>query len=606
MNGANGEGLAPGLQLALAAVATVEEEAAAWQQWRKLRFGQRLVTRSGRVWRFDGFYRAAMTDQAAATSTLAAAERQRRELQASLTELDGQITAVESALSERNRELQTARQSRSQAEANLRATEQTALMRRREVDEMTQSLHGLRLRSAENRTRLAALNEAFERFSGENTALTEQERLYQTEANPSAEVTEARDSFSRKQAAIAAAQSEREQARRNLESRQREVEVRQEKRVALTRDIDSWQGRTANTEQRLAELQQRLNDTLAEIEEIKSQTIAGLDRRQELAERITAAEAVRAKAQENLLAAEGLVSRSDAAVKKMEQTYATAKEEHIRAQAIQQSLDQNSATIAEKSLEKMQLPIDKLAALAQTEEAKDAETAETAELSIAQLRQKLDRLLRERDGLGAINLRAEVEAAEYDAQLTLLLSEKSDLVAAIAKLRLAIGDLNRDGSQRLIAAFAQVNETFTRLFESLFGGGKAYLQLTENQDPLAAGLDIFACPPGKKLQNLSLMSGGEQALTALALIFAVFLTKPSPICVLDEVDAPLDDANVDRFCGLLSQIAASSGTRFLVITHHRLTMARMDRLYGVTMAERGISQLVSVDLAHAERIKARA
>ncbi|MCX8500283.1 MAG: chromosome segregation protein SMC [Alphaproteobacteria bacterium] len=593
--------LPAGLQLALAAVATVEEDASGWQQWRKLGFGQRLVAKSGRAWRYDGFFRAGLTTQAAATSTLAAAERQKRELQASLTELDAQIAIQGAEIEERNRDLQGARQARSLAETSLGAANNRLAQARREVAEVTQSLHDLRLKTAENRTRLAALNEAFERFNAENEALARQEKLYLDEPNPTPELNQARDIHSQKQSAISAAQTEREQARRNLETRQREVEVRQDKRAALTRDIESWQGRTANTEQRLAELQQRLNDTMAEIEEIKNQTIVGLDRRQELAERITAAEAVRAMAQEKLLASEKVSSQAEVVVKKMEQSYAAAKEEHIRAQAMQQSLDQNSATIAEKSLEKLQLPIDRLAALAEAEN-----SAENLTESLPQLRQKLERLLRERDGLGPINLRAEVEAADYESQLGLLLSEKSDLVAAIAKLRQAINDLNRDGSQRLIAAFAQVNETFTRLFESLFGGGKAYLQLTENEDPLAAGLDIFASPPGKKLQNLSLMSGGEQALTALALIFAVFLTKPSPICVLDEVDAPLDDANVDRFCGLLSQIAASSGTRFLVITHHRLTMARMDRLYGVTMAERGISQLVSVDLAHAERIKERA
>jgi chromosome segregation protein len=217
---------------------------------------------------------------------------------------------------------------------------------------------------------------------------------------------------------------------------------------------------------------------------------------------------------------------------------------------------------------------------------------------------KVQRLLRERENIGPVNLRAETEAAELDQQLAGMQTERSDLINAISRLRQGINSLNREGRERLLAAFELVNGHFEQLFTRLFGGGKAFLKLTESEDPLEAGLEIFASPPGKKLQVMSLLSGGEQALTALALLFAVFLTNPAPICVLDEVDAPLDDANVERFCDLVDELARQTGTRFLVITHHRLTMARMDRLFGVTMAERGVSQLVSVDLQEATRLKA--
>jgi chromosome segregation protein len=224
---------------------------------------------------------------------------------------------------------------------------------------------------------------------------------------------------------------------------------------------------------------------------------------------------------------------------------------------------------------------------------------------LADAAQRWDRLVRERDTMGPVNLVAENEAREVEERLTLLVSERDDLTAAIAKLRQAITALNREGRERLVAAFAQVNDHFTRLFTQLFGGGHAFLRLDypEDGDPLEAGLEILASPPGKKMQVLSLLSGGEQALTALALLFAVFLTNPAPICILDEVDAPLDDANVDRFCRLVEEIAESCETRFLIITHHRLTMARVDRLFGVTMSEKGVSQLVSVDLQAAERIR---
>ncbi|MDH3475927.1 MAG: chromosome partitioning protein ParA, partial [Rhodospirillales bacterium] len=199
--------------------------------------------------------------------------------------------------------------------------------------------------------------------------------------------------------------------------------------------------------------------------------------------------------------------------------------------------------------------------------------------------------------------RAEQEAAELDQQITEMQTERADLIGAIGRLRQGIAGLNREGRQRLLAAFEKVNEHFSELFVRLFGGGHAHLQLTEADDPLEAGLEIMASPPGKRLQVLSLLSGGEQALTAIALLFAVFQTNPAPICVLDEVDAPLDDANVERFCSLVEQLAEETSTRFLVITHHRITMARMHRLFGVTMAERGVSQLVSVDLEAAEELR---
>ncbi|KAK0341697.1 hypothetical protein LTR94_025329, partial [Friedmanniomyces endolithicus] len=213
-------------------------------------------------------------------------------------------------------------------------------------------------------------------------------------------------------------------------------------------------------------------------------------------------------------------------------------------------------------------------------------------------------LEREREGLGAVNLRAEEEAIEYGDRLQSMKSERIDLTQAIAKLRDGIDELNAEGRERLVAAFDVINENFKTLFEALFGGGQAELKLVESDDPLEAGLEIYACPPGKRLSVMSLMSGGEQALTAAALIFGVFLANPAPVCVLDEVDAPLDDANVDRFCRMLHEMRSRTDTRFIVITHNPVTMSRMDRLYGVTMPERGMSQLVSVDLNQAETLVA--
>jgi chromosome segregation protein len=217
---------------------------------------------------------------------------------------------------------------------------------------------------------------------------------------------------------------------------------------------------------------------------------------------------------------------------------------------------------------------------------------------------KLERYKRERENLGGVNLRADEEMKEVSERLEELSVEREDCESAIRKLRTAIGNLNREARQRLLDAFETVNSNFGDLFKRLFNGGQAELRLIDSDDPLEAGLEIMASPPGKKLASMSLMSGGEQALTATALIFAVFMANPAPVCVLDEVDAPLDDANVERFCRLLHEMAAETDTRFIIITHHALTMSRMSRLYGVTMIERGVSQLVSVDLSKAEQLAA--
>jgi len=217
---------------------------------------------------------------------------------------------------------------------------------------------------------------------------------------------------------------------------------------------------------------------------------------------------------------------------------------------------------------------------------------------------KLDSKKNERDRLGSVNLRADEETKEYKMTIQKMEKDRDDLVTAISKLRNSINELNQKGRERLIEAFDKVNKKFNEVYTKLFSGGTAKLELVDSEDPLEAGLELLVSPPGKRLQSISLLSGGEQALTALSLIFAVFLTSPSPICVLDEVDAPLDDANVTRFCALLDELTKITDTKFIIITHHALTMSRMDRLYGITMPEKGISQLVSVDLQKAEELVA--
>jgi chromosome segregation protein len=210
----------------------------------------------------------------------------------------------------------------------------------------------------------------------------------------------------------------------------------------------------------------------------------------------------------------------------------------------------------------------------------------------------------DRERLGPVNLIAEQELAELEGEHAKSVIERDELIEAVNRLRGSIGSLNREGRTRLLEAFERVNEHFQRLFTTLFNGGQAHLALIDSDDPLEAGLEIFAQPPGKKLQSLTLLSGGEQALTAVALIFGLFLTNPAPICVLDEVDAPLDDANIERFCDLLDAMTRETNTRYLIVTHNAVTMSRMHRLFGVTMVEQGVSRLVSVDLGGAEALLA--
>ena len=216
----------------------------------------------------------------------------------------------------------------------------------------------------------------------------------------------------------------------------------------------------------------------------------------------------------------------------------------------------------------------------------------------------LDKKKQEREKLGSVNLKADEETSKYEEEIKKMEQDRADLVTAILKLKESINELNQKGRERLIEAFEKVNRKFNEVYTKLFNGGNAKLELVDSDDPLEAGLEMLVSPPGKRLQSITLLSGGEQALTALSLIFAVFLTNPSPICVLDEVDAPLDDANVTRFCSLLEELIKITNTKFIIVTHHALTMSKMNRLYGVTMPQKGISQLVAVDLQKAESLVA--
>jgi chromosome segregation protein len=316
------------------------------------------------------------------------------------------------------------------------------------------------------------------------------------------------------------------------------------------------------------------------------------ERRRRLREEIDETEARRRDAADRLAEAETKLAEADKKAREALAELSSLRENAARLEARLEASRELLLAARKTIVERLEIEPEELATQVDTAE-------DLADQPLNVLESRLEKLKEDRERLGAVNLRADDELSEIEARKNALDTEKQDLTEAIRRLRGAIGSLNREGRERLLKAFEEVKAHFERLFNLLFGGGTARLELIESDDPLEAGLEIVAHPPGKKPQTMTLLSGGEQALTAIALIFAVFLTNPSPICVLDEVDAPLDDANVERYCDLLADMASQTETRFVVITHNPITMARMNRLYGVTMAERGVSQLVSVDLGEA-------
>jgi chromosome segregation protein len=376
----------------------------------------------------------------------------------------------------------------------------------------------------------------------------------------------------------------------------REAEIVARRHATLAAEIRSWTERAERAAGAARELDERLAAAFAEHAELAAAPDAFILRRRALTAQIGEAEAKRRDAADRLAEAETRLAGADKAARAALEALSSARERKAgsdaRVEALTARLAETTRLIAD-TMDTDPVGLLQLAGLKPGE----------ALPSSGQIEGRLADLKLDRERMGGVNLRAEDELAEAETKRDRLAGERDDLAEAIKRLRSAVSSLNREGRERLVAAFEIVNGHFGRLFTTLFGGGSAELALVDSDDPLEAGLEITAKPPGKRPQSLSLLSGGEQALTATALIFAVFLTNPSPICVLDEVDAPLDDANVERYCDLLHNMAGETETRFVVITHNPITMARMDRLFGVTMAERGISQLVSVDLEGAERMR---
>lgn len=589
------EGCRPLLQVVRAPVALARrlaqiglvEEGDAERLMRQLRPGQRLVSRAGAVWRWDGFV-------VSADAPTAAAQRLARKNR--LAALDLEIAAA----AER---MDALREAFAAAEAALRmaadaedGTRQEVRAARAAADAARQEVLRLERAHAEAEARLAGLRATVERLAGDLA-----------EAREAAEMTAAAleeiSGSEGLQGAIDAARAEAAEARAALSREQaaadglaRESDLRRRRMEAIARERASWIARAAGARQQIEVLGERI--AAAEDERMalmEAPEDIELKRRALLGE-ISAAEEARRAADDALATAEAKQREADQQAHQALTMLGEARERRIRAEERLAAASSRKSEIEARIDETLEVAVSALPGLAGLREGAPLPDPDGIE-------RRVERLKGERERLGGVNLRAEEELSQIEGQRGTLISERDDLIEAIKRLRGAISNINREARERLLSAFDTVNGHFQRLFTHLFGGGTAELQLVDAEDPLDAGLEIIARPPGKKPQTMTLLSGGEQALTAMALIFAVFLTNPAPICVLDEVDAPLDDANVERYCDLLDEMTRSTATRFVVITHNPITMARMNRLFGVTMAERGVSQLVSVDLQTAERFR---
>ncbi len=550
--------------------------------------GQRLVSQDGDLWRWDGFRTNA--DETPSAAALVLQQRNR-------------LAELETALASAAQELETAREAHAGAAAQMQAlgeAERSARQARKTADQaatdamrqlgraeadlnmlkgqLETHLHLQERRQEEARSAEAALEAA--RAEIKDVGDLEQERSIHEDLKRDVET----------------ARGTMLEARAKAEGFRREQEARLARSQEIQKEISGWKLRQDSAGKRLDELDARIASTEATLKSAVAAPDEITARRDKLAVSIEEAEGRRNKASDALAEAETALRQIEEAARRAERSASEAREARARAEAVAEAaaqqveqaalrIEEDLSTTPEGLVEQFELDVDRLP------------SAEKVEMDVA-------RLKRQRDAMGAVNLRAEEDAREVQEEHDALEAEKLDLEAAVAELKKGIDSLNTEGRQRLLEAFDQVNRNFSELFKHLFGGGEASLVLVESDDPLEAGLEIMCQPPGKKLSTLSLLSGGEQTLTAMSLIFAVFMANPSPICVLDEVDAPLDDANVTRFCDLLDEMTQRTDTRFLIITHHPVTMARMNRLFGVTMAEQGVSQLVSVDLQEAERIVA--
>ncbi len=575
------------LETALSQIGVVSDKNQGEALLAKLSPGQSLVSRDGDYWRWDGY---CVTAKAKDRHSQHLEQKNKyHDLLKQRPNIESMVTAARQSLETILLEQESLRNTRSDISRTLQEKDMELTRARNAWDDVRESYTKLE-------SDIAALHQAqslaqSDKEELEALIIQDKERVAafveSHEDDKEAQLTELHTRLQKTRQAYNEAVRAYDQYVQKQNSRRARLQALGDERITL-------QNRMIRAKERIKALTERSETLEAKLKDLKTQPKTFDADKEKLLSKISNAEQERDQAAEKLSEREVEVAETTKALKEAERVLSEARESRAHAQAtfsvINEQIQTQESAIAEKfDMKPHELPDH--SAIDMDKNLGDLDS----------LRGKKENLIRERDQIGPVNLRADEEAQELEKEVTTLIHERNDLMEAIAELRQGINKINAEARERLLGAFDHVNAHFERLFTQLFGGGKAHLALiddeeTKAKDPLGAGLEIFAQPPGKTLQSLSLLSGGEQTLASIALIFAMFLTNPSPVCVLDEIDAPLDDANVDRVCDLLDEISMRGETRFIIVTHHRLTMARMDRLYGVTMSERGVSQLVSVDL----------
>ena len=570
-------------RLSYTGVVTPEEGRAAQKD---LRPGQRLVSQRGDLWRWDGYSASADAPSQAAIrleqrNRLEALELEVIAAKAVRAQAHAGYAAAQNEAAAANEASRAASRALREAEAALIAAQDEAAKAARLAVERAGRLATLQ-------AEIKSLETARENARRSADAAAQALAALPDGAALAAELGTARDSASDARTATS-------EARGSLEAIRREALARGARLRTITEEITRWSARRSAAQRQMETLAERIAAMQEELTVLDAAPVEIATRRSALMDAIATAEAARKEAADARAEAENELAQADRIAKAATHALTEAREDRAACEARAESAASRLSELAARIRDELDAVPGDLAERAELKPDSEIPPLDHAE-------KRVEKLKAEREQLGGVNLRAEEEAQEHEQRLQALIADREDLDGAIQRLRRGIQSLNKEGRERLLESFEKVNANFERLFKELFQGGEARLTFTESEDPLEAGLEILAKPPGKKLTTLSLLSGGEQALTAISLIFAVFLVNPAPICVLDEVDAPLDDANVDRFCRLLDEMTRLAETRYLIISHHALTMSRMDRLFGVTMAERGVSQLVSVTLNEAERV----
>ncbi|MDC6451956.1 chromosome segregation protein SMC [Alphaproteobacteria bacterium] len=569
------------LDLALLGVGIVDNEEIAFKLQDKLSFGQALTTVEGGLWRWDGFVQPPQVQNSYSERLQNIAKL--RSLEKEIPNLENRQKSIQSKIDKN--------------ELYINVIEKNILELESQIYDLIEANNNLNLLNTKIESKIGSskilvkehqniidlsnkelnlLNKELINSSNLPLLLTEELKIRNI-------ADQCRNSLTDAMAA--------EQQVRNHESYQSRnlLQIKNQK--------NNWEKREDEAIARLLTLQNRQKSLSEEKQKLMNLPDNFNKREDELNLEINKALQLRNKAADNLVEAETNLNELEKLEKLSEQNMSSLREEMIKIEAKLNLSKSQVKNIEERVWEKLRINTDQLYEIA------NLDKNDEIDISIDALEKTVHRLINERDSIGAVNLRAEEEMKEMRDKIKTMSNERIDLEQAIDKLKTGIFELNKEGRQRLKESFEEVNKNFKNLFQKLFGGGNAELKLIGNEDPLHAGLEVLASPPGKKMQLLSLLSGGEQALTAISLIFSVFLCNPAPICILDEVDAPLDDSNVGRFCNLLEKIVEETDTYFMVVTHHRLTMAKMDRLFGVTMEQKGISRLVAVNLEQANRIK---